>query len=161
MTMVKRAAGVPGDRIRIVDKRLWVNGKPVDEPYVQHELAFSDYGDNFPPPADFQFFPGDVTPAGREMLKSVRGGELVVPEGAYFALGDNRDFSLDSRYWGFVPRENIIGKPWIIYWSYDAPTEALLAPGVSPSHLTDLALNFFSKTRWERTFQLVKPYRLE
>lgn len=161
-TMVKRAIGLPGDRIRIVDKRLWINGQPVDEPYVEHQTAFFlDYRDNFPPATDVRAYPGDVTRAGREMLGSVKGGELVVPEGLYFALGDNRDFSLDSRYWGFVPRENIIGKPWIIYWSYDAPTEELLSPGVSPSHLQDLALNFFTKTRWERTFQLIQAYPLE
>jgi signal peptidase I len=162
MTLVKRAIGLPGDRLRIVNKRLWINGKPVDEPYVQHETAyFADYRDNFPPSADLRAYPGDVTPAGMEMLRNVNGGELVVPEGLYFALGDNRDYSLDSRYWGFVPRENIIGKPLIIYWSYDAPTEELLAPGISPSHLKDLALNFFSKTRWTRTLHLIRPYPLE
>lgn len=162
MTMVKRAIGLPGDRLRIVDKRLWINGRPVDEPYVEHQTAFFlDYRDNFPPAADARVYPGDVTRAGRDMLESVDRGELVVPAGFYFALGDNRDYSLDSRYWGFVPRENIVGKPLIIYWSYDAPTEELLSPGVSPGHLRDLALNFFTKTRWERTFQLTKAYALE
>ena len=64
-----------------------------------------------------------------EMLtNNVKNGEVVVPPGIYFAMGDNRDSSLDSRYWGFVPRENIIGKPLIIYWSYDAPTERLANP---------------------------------
>ncbi len=162
MTLVKRAIGLPGDRIRIVNKRLWINGKQVDEPYVQHKTAyFVDYRDNFPPPADVRTYPGDVTPAGMAMLGNVDDGELVVPEGLYFALGDNRDYSLDSRYWGFVPRENIIGKPLIVYWSYDAPTAELLTPGVSASHVKDLALNFFSKTRWTRTFHLIRAYPLE
>ena len=162
MTLVKRAVGLPGDRIRIVDKRLWINGRQINEPYVQHKTAyFDDYRDNFPPHAEPRAYPGDVTRAGMEMLGNVTGGELVVPAGLYFALGDNRDYSLDSRYWGFVPRENIIGKPLIIYWSYDAPTEELLAQGISASHLRDLALNFFTKTRWERTFHLVKPFPLE
>ena len=66
-------------------------------------------------------------------------GEVVVPPNSYFAMGDNRDSSLDSRYWGFVPRENIIGKPLIIYWSYDAPTERLASPTIGLDHLLDLA----------------------
>jgi signal peptidase I len=85
----------------------------------------------------------------------VENGDVVVPPNSYFAMGDNRDSSLDSRYWGFVPRENIIGKPLIIYWSYDAPTEQLNNSSISLTHITDLAQNFFSKTRWRRTFQLI------
>ena len=92
---------------------------------------------------------------------NVVSGELIVPQGRYFALGDNRDHSLDSRYWGFVPRENIIGKPLIIYWSYDAPTEHLQDSSISPAHLKDLLLNFFSKTRWLRTFHLIHAHELE
>ena len=68
-------------------------------------------------------------------------------------MGDNRDSSLDSRYWGFVPRENIIGKPLIIYWSYDAPTEELSDPAISVSHIVDLVHALPTKTRWSRTFQ--------
>ena len=82
-------------------------------------------------------------------------GEVVVPPDSYFAMGDNRDFSLDSRYWGFVPRENIIGKPLIIYWSYDASTEDLSNPTIGVDHLVDLMEHFFTKTRWKRTFMLV------
>ena len=76
-------------------------------------------------------------------------------------MGDNRDSSLDSRYWGFVPRGNIIGKPLIIYWSYDAPTEALSEPMISLDHLLDLVQHFPSKTRWRRTFRLIRGYPLE
>jgi signal peptidase I len=93
---------------------------------------------------------------GQDMLDNhVVNGEVVVPPNSYFAMGDNRDSSLDSRYWGFVPRENIIGKPLIIYWSYDAPTEALSNPTIGVDHLQDLLLHFFTKTRWKRTFMLV------
>jgi len=79
-----------------------------------------------------------------------------VPLNAYFAMGDNRDSSLDSRYWGFVPRENIIGKPLIIYWSYETTTDRLAGSLISLEHIVDLATNFFTKTRWRRTFMLIR-----
>ena len=153
-TFVKRIVGVPGDRLRIVDKLLWVNGKRADEPYVVFKSDYIDaYRDNFPSvPTSVQIY----EPAMRMLREHVRDGEVVVPEGQYFAMGDNRDQSLDSRYWGFVPRDHIIGKPLIIYWSYDAPTAHLQDPGISLEHLRDLALNFFTKTRWTRTFKLIR-----
>ena len=157
-TFVKRVIGVPGDRIRIVNKELFINGKLIEEPYVVHKTEYIDpYRDNFPSPPNTQVY----EPA-TEMLKSqVSNGEVLVPEGRFFALGDNRDLSLDSRYWGFVPRDNIIGKPLIIYWSYDAPTEHLQDSSISIAHLTDVLFNFFGKTRWTRTFNLIHPHELE
>ena len=85
-------------------------------------------------------------------------GEVVVPPNSYFAMGDNRDNSLDSRYWGFVPRANIIGKPLIIYWSYETTTDRLASPTISIDHAVDLVQNFFTKTRWRRTFMLIHGY---
>ena len=155
-TFVKRVVGMPGDRIRIVDKQLWINGRQVSEPYVEHKTDFVDsYRDNFPStPTTLH-----ISDRALRMLdEHVQDGDVVVPQGNYFALGDNRDQSLDSRYWGFVPRENIVGKPLMIYWSYDAPTRQLQRPGVTLEHLGDLALNFFSKTRWKRTFKLIRGY---
>jgi len=154
-TFVKRAMGVPGDRIRIVNKELYLNGVRIDEPYTYHKTDYIDsYRDNFPGDPNTR-----VEPRAYEMLtKNVVNGEIVVPADHYFALGDNRDSSLDSRYWGFVPRENIIGKPLIVYWSYDAPTEDLNDTSISWRHMTDLGKNFFSKTRWRRTFLLIHGY---
>jgi signal peptidase I len=153
---VKRCVGVPGDRIKIVDKDLYLNGRKLAEPYVQHVSAgLEPYRDNFPAEPF-----GEVYDRGFQMLaKNVVNGEVVVPEGSYFAMGDNRDNSLDSRYWGFVPRENIIGKPLVIFWSYDAPTEDLVS--YTADHFIDLAKNFFVKTRWERTLKLVHGYPIQ
>jgi signal peptidase I len=150
---VKRCLGVPGDHIRIVDKDVYLNGRKLEEPYVQHvSSGFEPYRDNFPAEPF-----GPVYERAREMLAAdVVDSELVVPEGQYFAMGDNRDNSSDSRYWGLVPRENIIGKPVVIFWSYDAPTEDWMS--YSPAHFIDVAENFFSKTRWQRTLKLVRGY---
>jgi signal peptidase I len=152
-TYVKRAVGLPGDRLRIAGRRLIVNGVEMAEPYVVHKTNLLDsYRDYFPSEPNLA-----LPPEGLDMLKEhVRNGEIVVPRGQYFVLGDNRDNSEDSRYWGFVPRENIIGKPWFIYWSYEAPTEYLVAPGIQLDYLLDLSRNFFTKTRWRRTFQMVR-----
>ena len=152
LTLVKRCMGVPGDRIRLVDKQLYLNGRKLNEPYVRHITTYIDsYRDNFPGEPDMQ-----VSEHGRDMLEHhVSNGEVTVPPDSYFAMGDNRDNSLDSRYWGFVPRDNIVGKPVIVYWSYDAPTEALLNPTIGMDHLVDMLEHFFTKTRWGRMFMLV------
>lgn len=154
---VKRVVGLPGDRIRLEDKQLIVNGKRFDEPYkVLLEEQTSHYLNNFPQAPDIRIYP-----RGAEMLRdNVAGRELVVPPGQYFALGDNRDNSADSRFWGFVPRENIMGKPLFIYWSYDAPTERLADRNIRVDHVLDLAQNFFSKTRWSRTFHFIRSHPL-
>jgi signal peptidase I len=154
-TYVKRVVGIPGDRIRIENKDVYRNGVKLDEPYVYHKTEYIDsYRDNFPGEPNTR-----ISEAAQDMLeKHVAGGEVVVPANNYFAMGDNRDSSFDSRYWGFVPRDNIIGKPLIIYWSYDAPTEQLASSSISLDHALDLVQNFFSKTRWRRTFRLIRGH---
>jgi signal peptidase I len=153
---VKRCMGLPGDRLKVVDKELWLNGHKLVEPYVQHIYpTIEPYRDNFPSEPS-----GPVYDRARKMLaENVVNGEIVVPEESYFAMGDNRDNSLDSRYWGFVPRENIIGKPLVIFWSYDAPTEDWV--DYNSNHFIDLAKNFFRKTRWDRTLKLIRGYPVQ
>ena len=157
-TFVKRCMGVPGDHIRIVNKQVYLNGERLNEPYKYHKTDYIDsYRDNFPGEPNVS-----VDRRALDMLQNhVESGEVVVPPNSYFAMGDNRDSSLDSRYWGFVPRENIIGKPLIIYWSYDAPTDQLNSSTIDIGHIVDLAQNFFNKTRWRRSFMLIHPYPVQ
>lgn len=137
---VKRVVGVPGDRLRIVNKQLYRNGKPVAEPFAIHETGYMDsYRDNFPSE------PHSPLPAqGEEMLRDhVRGGEVIVPPGEYFVLGDNRDDSSDSRYWGFVKRSEIIGNPVLVYASNKPRRDAQPGP------------RSILNTRWNRLLKLL------
>jgi signal peptidase I len=136
-TYVKRVVGVPGDRLRTQDKRLFRNGLPVPETYARHKTDYVDsYRDNFPSPPNVS-----IPAPGQEMLAAnVRNGELVVPTGKYFVLGDNRDNSFDSRYWGFISRDDIIGTPVLIYASHD-----LGPPGTERREAPT-----FRNTRWNR-----------
>lgn len=156
---VKRAIGVPGDHIHFVNQQLILNGKPVREPYTIHSAAYPDlYRDNFPttPPNM------PLRPQAADMLENhVVEGDLVVPPGSIFAMGDNRDDSDDSRYWGFVPRENIEGTPLIIYWSFEAPTQDLTNGNIGIDHIIDVVSHFLTKTRWSRTFKLIRGYPLK
>jgi len=157
-TFVKRCIGVPGDRIRVINKEVYLNGVKLNEPYRVNKTDYIDsYRDNFPGEPNVS-----VDRRAIDMLQNHQvNGEIVVPPNSYFAMGDNRDSSLDSRYWGFVPRENIIGKPLVVYWSYDAPTSDLNTASISVSHVVDLAENFFSKTRWKRSFMLIHGYPIK
>ena len=152
---VKRVVGVPGDRLRLVQKQVQINGHIADEGYKVHKMSTLDeYRDNFPASA-----PLSVFPAWAEALpRHVENGWLVVPPGHYFVMGDNRDFSSDSRYWGFVPRENILGKPLIIYWSLESASadyryNSLWDRAVG---ILKTAVQFPIKTRWRRMFLLIR-----
>jgi signal peptidase I len=154
---VKRVVGVPGDRVRLINKRVYVNGTPLVENYVRFKSTSPDsFRDNFPRP--------DIVAAGLdanwflEMKKLVDGNQLIVPQGYYFALGDNRDSSYDSRYWGFVPRENIIGRPLLIYWSVrNLENDLPSSPSVGDKlfHFAYAVTHIFQITRWDRTFRAV------
>jgi len=155
-TYVKRVIGLPGDRVRLEDKQVIRNGRRLVEPYTQHVDAGRDpYRDDFPTAA-LSF----TTPRGRDMFAhDVSGGELIVPPDTLFVLGDNRDNSFDSRYWGLVPRGYVLGKQLLVYWSFDAPTADLESWNVA--HLVDVALHFVSKTRWERMFLVPRAQRAQ
>jgi signal peptidase I len=153
---VKRVIGVPGDRVRLVNKRVFVNDQPLDESYVVYNGHFPDvYRDDFPSPDHA----GGAVEAKwwLNLRKHIRDGELVVPPGSYFVLGDNRDESLDSRYWGFVPRENIIGRPLFIYWSVRHPDpDASASADGTLSRFAYVMTHLLQFTRWDRTFRIVK-----
>ena len=113
---VKRVIGVPGDRIHLQQGRVWCNGRAVDEPYaVFKDRTPDEYRDNFPRGVRYN---ENLRPEwASELRRQVQHGELVVPAGQYFVLGDNRDRSLDGRYWGFVPVEYVVGRPVLVYFS--------------------------------------------
>lgn len=159
-TFVKRVIGVPGDRLKMVNRVVYRNGVQLNEPYVYHKFPYDASRDNFPGEPTL-FAEGLQAQLQRDMLGNhVVNGEIVVPPNEYFAMGDNRDNSLDSRYWGFVPRDNIIGKPLLIYWSYQAPSEDLTGSSVNSlvTHFVDLGEHFFTRTRWDRTFRIIRGF---
>jgi signal peptidase I len=121
---VKRVIGLPGDRLKLVDQMMYVNGKLLNEPYVVHDQTapYDNFNYSFPPGKDQMISPQVVPESGwrNELRRYVQGDELVVPPGKIFAMGDNRDRSSDSRYWGFVDRSAIMGRPFLIYWSVEA-----------------------------------------
>ena len=157
---VKRVIGVPGDHIRLINKQLFVNGQLQTEPYVIHsERIIRPFRDNFPV--------GDRAQEhlnwkwSEEIDRLTEEGQLIVPEGYYFAMGDNRDESSDSRYWGFVPRENIIGRPLFIYWSVKErnPAEVDVDDEQPDGKLTRLASRVshgWKDMRWNRMFTLIR-----
>jgi signal peptidase I len=148
-TYVKRVIGLPGDRIHLANKQVIRNGQKLDEPYARYSTSSIDnYRDNFPVAPDSYTLGG-----GRAMFAHhVQGGEVIVPQDTLFVLGDNRDNSLDSRYWGFVPANYLVGKPLLIYWSFDAPTSDYVDWNLR--HVEDVALHFFTKTRWNRMLRV-------
>jgi signal peptidase I len=157
--MVKRVVGIPGDRIHLRSGILYLNGVAQDEPQTAKPTFanYNAYVDDFPSinPAN----EAEVTAQWSVLLPTcIQGDDVVVPPGKYFAMGDNRTNSIDSRYWGFVPRENIIGRPLFVYWSIVMPES-----GIDEAPLSQRAestvhefVHFFDETRWSRTFHPVK-----
>lgn len=152
---VKRVIGLPGDRLRMVNKQVWINGKPLTEPYVRFlEPPNRMFRDNFPRLDTLEN--GLEGKWWVEMRKLVEDGQLIIPQNHYFVMGDNRDDSQDSRYWGFVPRENIIGRPLLIYWSVQVWDDSKTATlGSKLYHFAYAVTHIFQITRWQRTLRLV------
>ena len=142
--LVKRAVGIPGDVLEVRNKTLFVNGVSADGPYVQH-IDPETYA------------PRDSRVPESSVLRD-QFGPYRVPPGSYFGMGDNRDNSLDSRFWGPIPRQNIFGRPFLLYWSYEAEPNSHIWRGPIDKirQLGSVALHFFSRTRWDRMFRLVR-----
>jgi signal peptidase I len=157
--VVKRVMGIPGDHIHLRDGVVYRNGEKLDEPYVIHNPndSYNPYRDNFPavPPSEFNGVNPDWA---LTMPQHIQGEDIVVPENSYFGMGDNRDVSLDSRYWGFVPKENVIGRPMFIYWSFETPPNQWEQKEIGQrlGFLAHVVIHFFDETRWSRTLRVVR-----
>ncbi|GAC1644538.1 MAG: hypothetical protein NVS9B15_01670 [Acidobacteriaceae bacterium] len=155
---VKRVIGIPGDRVKLVRGAVFVNGKLLDEPYViRKRHNFDPYRDDFP---NLRYANPNVTADWYDRLRKMTDehGELIIPERNYFVLGDNRDDSLDSRYWGFVPRENILGRPLMIYFSLNEGDDAATANAAQDDRLLRFAYmldHITDAVRWKRCLRLV------
>ena len=153
---VKRVIGLPGDRIHLRNKQVFVNGQPIVEPYTMYQSPqINVYRDDFP---TTRYIDGNVESRWWiQMRKLMEDGDLIVPEGNYFVMGDNRDESLDSRYWGFVPQQNIVGKPLVIYFSVkrdDSTADA--APDAKLNRLANGVSRFWADLRWHRMMKIVR-----
>jgi signal peptidase I len=163
MVLVKRAIGLPGDHIHLRHGVVYLNGVAQEEPQAAKVRGDGDPEDAYQPSRDD--FPANGAPSGstevwsEELASHVVGEDLVVPPGKVFAMGDNRTHSLDGRFWGFVPRENILGRPLFNYWSFEASSDEMeqeMSMGQRIGSLGTTALHFFDKTRWKRTLHLIK-----
>jgi signal peptidase I len=162
MHLVKRLIGVPGDRIHLHDGIVYINGvaqapPPEGKDNPPSDREFLDEFPSVPPSVDR----GATERWAIEFPSHIENGDLVVPPGKYFMMGDHRHNSLDSRYWGFVPRENIEGRPLFNYWSFKTPDgqydeNQQAGIGNTVSWLGHVALHFFDETRWSRTFSRVR-----
>ena len=157
--LVKRLVAVPGDHIHLRDGIVIVNGVAQSEPHAQATTPenYRDYLDDFP---SVPMSPDlGATEAWTVAMSSyVKDGDLVVPPGKYFMMGDNRHNSLDSRYWGFVPRANIVGRPLFNYWSFRTPEDQYEQAGLANklAWMGHVALHIFTDTRWSRTFHVIR-----
>ncbi len=138
---VKRVIGMPGDTIEVRDKKVRINGRQIEEPYVIHE--------------DEQVFPNQASLPEPYRSRDQFGPYTVQPD-QYFAMGDNRDRSSDSRYWGTVPRSMIKGRAFMVYWSFASVPPPPDSPPIERlKELAGVVIHFFTRTRWERTFFIV------
>ncbi len=155
--VVKRIIGIPGDHLHLKDGIVYRNGQPIMESYVVRNGSYNAFRDNFP-----TVEPNEstvITPEWHLQLSSyLQNGDIVVPPDHYFAMGDNRDVSYDSRYWGFIPRENVVGRPMFIYWSFETPAGQYLKTSIGErvAFIAKIVVHFFDQTRWKRMFHVVR-----
>ena len=162
LVLVKRAIGLPGDRIHLEHGVLYRNGQRIDEPQISLPHVDGSMNDGYDPARDD--FPRKSTPSGStelwavDMPNHVKDGELIVPDDSVFAMGDNRIGSADSRFWGFVPANNIVGTPLFVYWSFVTPAEEgdKTGAGNSIAWFGHVLTRFFSDTRWARTGHVIR-----
>ena len=140
---IKRVIGLPGETLEVKNKKVYINGTPIDEPYVH----FLD-----PPQGESAF--AEVT----SFDKRERYGPVTIPDGQYFMMGDNRDNSQDSRYWGFLPAHYVKGKALMVYWSYEAGGEDYREEGLGATvrGIVSTITHFFTRTRWDRLFHQIR-----
>jgi len=183
LILVKRAIAIPGDHIHLRQGVVYLNGVAQDEPYAINpaQSNYIPYRDDFPADlaglnqeaSDDLAYRGDCqdqpcidqktrdkrTITWASLLpKFIQGDDLVVPPGVVFAMGDNRTKSLDGRFWGFVPRENILGRPMFVYWSFQTPPDQMDKTGIGEriAFMGHILLHIFNETRWDRTFHIIR-----
>jgi signal peptidase I len=129
---IKRVIGLPGESVVVEGGEVVVDGQPIDDPFANHKASFGSFHDTREP--------------------------IEVPPGEFFVMGDNRENSRDSRYWGTVPRAYIKGKAMLVYWSYESDEQSYVSTGLADSlrQFGNVILHFFTRTRWERTFQIIR-----
>jgi signal peptidase I len=158
--LVKRLIGVPGDHIHLRNGIVIINGVAQNQPHAEQTTLenHQDFLDEFPSVPPYPQ-PGGATDSWAvEFPSHIENGDLVVPPGKYFMMGDHRHDSLDSRFWGFVPRENIVGRPLFNYWSFKTPDDQYEQAGIGSrvAWMGHVALHFFTDTRWTRTLNPVR-----
>lgn len=152
--LVKRVIGVPGDHVRLRDGHVFINGQPIPEPYAVYRASVPDtYRDDFPRMSSA--VPGIDSHWWIQMRSLVSNGELTVPPDNFFVLGDNRNNSEDSRYWGFVPRDAIVGKPFLIYFSLRDLDRHSSQPPTLPEQRRASLASLFDVARWDRAMHVI------
>jgi signal peptidase I len=169
LILVKRAIGLPGDRIHLRNGIVYLNGVAQNEPQAiqpnnydgDPNHALVPYRDDFP--ADLAGIQEQASAThfavwALDLPNHIQGDDLVVPPSMIFVMGDNRTESADSRFWGFVPRENILGRPMFVYWSFKTPADEIEKTGLGDriGFMAHIVLHFFSETRWARTLHIIR-----